>query len=51
MPASKKTLPIKGIIRAYNKGASLKQLGDEHGTDPRTIRARLVEAGVLIRPS
>lgn len=40
---------INSIVRAYNKGASLKSLSETHGCAVGTIRKTLVEEGVEIR--
>jgi hypothetical protein len=44
-------LPLKELARRYLAGYSLQEAADEYGVTARTVRARLVAAGVQIRPS
>jgi predicted HTH domain antitoxin len=46
----KKPLPLRAIARAYMRGASLEGLGRLHGVSGTTIRRRLLELGVPLRP-
>jgi hypothetical protein len=50
MPAPVKPLDSQSIAKAYKRGDTLKEIAEQHSSDPRTIRRVLVEAGVTIRP-
>jgi len=43
-------LPISVVKRRYVKGESIAQLGRAFGVSPATVRSRLIEAGVELRP-
>jgi transposase-like protein len=43
-------LDCEEIARRYRDGDSMAALGDAFGVSPGTIRARLIEAGVELRP-
>jgi hypothetical protein len=43
-------MPTQEIKRRYLKGDSIAQLGHAFGVSPATVRSRLIEAGVELRP-
>jgi hypothetical protein len=43
-------LEVPELRRRYAKGESIAQLGHAFGVSPATVRARLIEAGVELRP-
>lgn len=43
-------LKIKELIKRYEKGESVATIGEALGVAQATIRARLLEAGVTLRP-
>lgn len=43
-------LPIRDLKRRYLAGESIAQLGHAFGVSPATVRSRLIEAGVKLRP-
>lgn len=43
-------MSIPDIKRRYLKGESIAQLGHAFGVSPATVRSRLIEAGVELRP-
>jgi transposase-like protein len=50
-PSSPATaLSARKLGREYSAGSSIAAIGEVHGVSPATIRARLIEAGVALRP-
>jgi hypothetical protein len=47
-PAS--TLDLEAITRRYLAGDSIATIGEAFGVSPATVRARLLDAGVEMRP-
>ena len=45
-----KRLDTRHLARRYTKGESIAQLGHAFGVSPATVRSRLIEAGVELRP-
>jgi hypothetical protein len=43
-------MPISVVRRRYLEGESIAQLGGAFGVSPATVRTRLIEAGVELRP-
>jgi hypothetical protein len=43
-------LDVPELTRRYEEGESIAQLGREFGVSPATVRSRLMEAGVGLRP-
>ena len=43
-------MSIPEVKRRYLKGESIAQLGRAFGVSPATVRSRLIEAGVELRP-
>ncbi len=48
--ASAERLSTSELKRRYKKGDSIAQLGHAYGVSPATVRSRLIEAGVELRP-
>jgi transposase-like protein len=48
--ANAKQLNTRDLARRYAKGESIAQLGHAFGVSPATVRSRLIEAGVELRP-
>ena len=48
-PGAKK-LSTSELKKRYTKGESIAQLGHTYGVSPATVRARLLQAGVELRP-
>ncbi len=44
------TIPISVVKQRYIEGESIAQLGRGFGVSPATVRSRLIEAGVELRP-
>ena len=47
---SARHLKIAALARRYKAGESIATIGAAFGVSPATIRARLIEAGVELRP-
>ena len=43
-------LDVNELLRLYEAGASIGTLGERFGVSSATVRARLLEAGVKLRP-
>lgn len=43
-------LDVTTLTKRYEQGESIAQLGAAYGVSPATIRARLLDAGVELRP-
>jgi transposase len=43
-------LDVKVLIKRYEKGESVATIGEALGVAPATVRARLLEAGIKLRP-
>lgn len=53
MPQPRKTFKakdLKSMQSQYKKGATLAEIGAKYDCSPSTIRNRLLEAGVEMRP-
>jgi hypothetical protein len=48
--ASAERLSTAELKRRYKKGESIAQLGRAFGVSPATVRSRLIDAGVELRP-
>lgn len=53
MPQPKKAFTdaeIKKMVKRYNKGETLSEIAEDHDCTASTIRNRLLENGVTMRP-
>jgi transposase-like protein len=48
--AAANDMPISEVKQRYRKGESIAQLGRAFDVSPATVRSRLIEAGVELRP-
>ena len=48
--AAAEALSVRELKRRYANGSSIAELGTHFGVSPATVRARLIEAGVELRP-
>lgn len=48
--AGAKGLDTRELARRYKRGESISRLGAEFGVSPATVRSRLIERGVELRP-
>jgi hypothetical protein len=50
-PSTKaRALDVKALVKRYRAGESIATLGAAFGVSPETVRTRLIEAGVTLRP-
>jgi transposase len=50
MAPTRKTLDMEGIAEMYIGGATLNEVADRYGVVPATVRNRLAEMGLTVRP-
>jgi transposase-like protein len=48
--ASARQLDVGELAKRYSTGESIAQLGRRYGVSPATVRSRLLDAGVELRP-